>query len=226
MAACELGGQSKKKLKTVQLSNNTVKRRIQNLSTDIEKELVSRLKCSFAFLLQLESTDVSGLAVLLLFVRYLFQNKIEENLLLCKSLKSRTTGEEISKVINSHKIEHEISWETRVDVCPDAASGMTGKTARVVSRIKELAPSCSNCVLHRQAVAKTTERDLKTVLDDAVKIANYIKSRQLNARVSKLLCEEMGSEHTTLLLHTEIRWLYRRKVLVRVFELGSEIFFF
>jgi hypothetical protein len=98
MAACVLGEQSKKKLETVQLSNNTVKRRIQDLSTDIEKDLVSRLKCSFAFSLQPdEQTDVSGLTVLLVFVPYLFQNKIQEDLFLCKSLKSRATGEEIFK---------------------------------------------------------------------------------------------------------------------------------
>jgi hypothetical protein len=58
------GEQSKKKLETVQLLNNTVKRRIQDLSADIEKQLVSRLKSSFVFSLQLdESTDMSKLAV-------------------------------------------------------------------------------------------------------------------------------------------------------------------
>jgi predicted HNH restriction endonuclease len=52
---------------------------------------------------------------------------------------------------------------------------MTGRTAGVVARIKELAPSCSNshCVLHRQElVAETMARDLTTVLDDGVKIVN------------------------------------------------------
>jgi hypothetical protein len=43
---------------------------------------VSRLKSSFAFSLQIdESTDVSGLAVVLAFVDYFFQNKTEEDLL-------------------------------------------------------------------------------------------------------------------------------------------------
>jgi hypothetical protein len=102
MTACVLGEQSKKKHETVQLSN---KRRIQDLSTDIEKELVSQLKCSFVFSLQLDkSTDIPGLAVLLVFVRFLFQNKIEENLLLCKFHQSSATGEKISKVINSYMI--------------------------------------------------------------------------------------------------------------------------
>jgi hypothetical protein len=126
-------------------------------------------------------------------------------------------------------IEHEIGWGKCVNVCTDGARAMTAKTAGVVAGVKTLAPSCSNshCVLHRQGlVAKTMEGDVKTVLDDAVKIVNYIKSRPLNAIVFKLLCEEMGSEHTTLLLHTEIRWLSRGKVLVRVFELRSEIYSF
>jgi hypothetical protein len=96
---------------------------------------------------------------------------------------------------------------------------MTGKTAGVVARIKELAPSCSNshCVLHRQALlVKTTERDLNTVLDDAIKLVNYSKSRPLNARVFKLLFEEMGSQHNAAALYRHNRAVWG-KVLVRVF---------
>jgi hypothetical protein len=96
---------------------------------------------------------VSRLAVLLAFVYYFFQNKIEEGLLLCNSLESRETGGKKKKknfVINSHLTEHQISWEQCVDVCAAANRAKTGKMAGVVAHIKEFAPSRSSghCVLH------------------------------------------------------------------------------
>jgi hypothetical protein len=48
MESCELGEGPKKKHETVQLSNNTVKHYIQDLSADTEKQLVSQLISSFA----------------------------------------------------------------------------------------------------------------------------------------------------------------------------------
>jgi hypothetical protein len=50
---------------------------------------------------------------------------------------------------------------------------------------------------------------LKTVLAEAVKVVNFIKSRATNSRLFLILCNEMGSEHDKLLLHTEVRWLLR-----------------
>ena len=65
----------KMKLATVQSSNNTVKCCFQDLLADIEKQWVSRIQSNFAFSTQLKSTDGSVLAVVLVFVRYFFQNK-------------------------------------------------------------------------------------------------------------------------------------------------------
>jgi len=47
METCELGEESKKKLETVQLSNNTVKHYIHDLSADIEEQLVSQIILNF-----------------------------------------------------------------------------------------------------------------------------------------------------------------------------------
>jgi hypothetical protein len=69
------------------------------------------------------------------------------------------------------------------------------------------------------------ERGLKVVLDVALKIANHIKFWPFNASILTLFCNDMASEHTTLLLYTEIRRLSRKKF-VSVFELCSEVYSF
>lgn len=63
-------------------------------------------------------------------------------------------------------------------------------------------------------------------MDIAIKIVNLIKSRPLQARLFARLCEEMGSNHESLILHTEIRWLSRGKVLTRLVELREEVAIF
>jgi hypothetical protein len=64
---------------------------------------------------------------------------------------------------------------------------------------------------------------LKTVLTEAVKVVNFIKSTVTNSRLFSILCNDMGSEHDKLLHHTEVRWLSRRNVLRRLFGLRSEV---
>uniref|UniRef100_K7FP96 DUF4371 domain-containing protein n=1 Tax=Pelodiscus sinensis TaxID=13735 RepID=K7FP96_PELSI len=219
---CMLDQESSKKVEAVPLSNNTVTRHIHDLAAEIEKELIFRLHLCDAYALQLDkSTDFAGLAVLLVFVHYDFNSSIEEDLLLCEFLQTNTTGENIFNCINNFMKTHQISWEKCVDVCSDGAKAMVGTVAGAVTRIKNVAPNCtsSHCVLHR---LKNISPSLKCVLDEAVQIINYIKTRPLQSRLFKIMCEDMGSQYTALLLHTEVRRLSQGKVLVRLFELRHE----
>jgi len=71
---------SAKQINTISLSNDTVTRRIN----DISKHLKISCHKSNNFSLQMnESTDVSGLAVLLVFIWYKYQTSLEKDLLLC-----------------------------------------------------------------------------------------------------------------------------------------------
>lgn len=119
-----------------------------------------------------------------------------------------------------------ITWLNCVGVCSDGAAAMTGKHEGVVTRIKQVSPEAkfTHCSIHREALAtKAMPNSLKTVLDQSVKVVNFIKARALNSRLFSILCNEMGSDHKKLLLHTEVRWLSRGKVLSRLFELRSEV---
>ncbi|XP_026819147.1 zinc finger BED domain-containing protein 5-like [Rhopalosiphum maidis] len=103
---------------------------------------------------------------------------------------------------------------------------MSGKFTGLIARIRNIIPSVTwhHCCIHREAiVSKKIPIHLKTVLDDAVKIVNFIKAKSLNSRIFEQLCKDMDSEHYQLLLHSEIRWLSRGKVLSRLFELKDEV---
>ncbi|XP_036219150.2 zinc finger BED domain-containing protein 5 [Bactrocera oleae] len=74
-----LDEKSAKHLSTVPLSNDTVSRRIHDLASYVKQELVTRLQ-NTRFALQIdESTDVAGLAILLVIVRYPYKSSFEEN---------------------------------------------------------------------------------------------------------------------------------------------------
>ena len=61
------------------------------------------------------------------------------------------------------------------------------------------------------------------VLQKVIEAFNFIRARALNHRLFKAFCDEMGSEHSIILLHTEVRWLSRGLILNRVFELRTEV---
>jgi|UniRef100_A0A2S2QCF6 hypothetical protein len=77
---------------------------------------------------------------------------------------------------------------------------MTGEHAGVVQRINEVAPDndWTHCMLHREAlVSKKMSTELNKVLNEAVKIINFIKSGVLNSRLFYKLSEdkEKASSH-------------------------------
>ena len=114
------------------------------------------------------------------------------------------------------------------------ATVMTGRFLGVGARVKAVATNCilKHCNIHREALAvkplssdKQRNTELESVLDIVVKTVNHIKcgGKGKSIRVFQKLCEEMDFENVTVLLHTEVRWLSRGKVLTRVFKLRREI---
>lgn len=66
--------------------------------------------------------------------------------------------------------------------------------------------------------------EIDHILRVVVKSVDFIKSQALKSQIFKILHEDIRSEHTALLFHTEGHWLSRGMVLGRVIELRHEIF--
>lgn len=230
MVTCIFGENSAKQLNIIPLSNDTIRRRVEIMALNVKEKLVDRIKNSMFFAIQLdESTDVTNYAQLMVYVRYIFQTKIEEEYLFCETLTERTTADEIFKKINDFFVENGLDWKQCVGFCSDGARAMTGKYGGVTAKVKLVAENCTftHCSIHREAlVAKRMPDQFKHVLHEAIKIVNFIKSRALNSRLFSKLCSEMGSDYIQLLLHTEVRWLSKGKMLNRLFELRSEVHVF
>jgi hypothetical protein len=109
---CMLGEKAAKKIDIVPFPNNTLSRRINDISSYVETTVV-RVKKSQYYALQLdESTDVANLAVFLVFVRYINEDTgiAEEEFLFCRPLRERIPGEYIFNLTNSYFAENEIDW--------------------------------------------------------------------------------------------------------------------
>lgn len=216
------------KIDSIPLSDNTISRRIVDMSQDVQKQLCSQLKNADFFCLKFdESTDVAGQAILTGFVRYPHEHQIIENIFCCCAIPERTTGEQIFFVIDNKLKEMELEWISVVGVCTDGASAMTGPKSGLAKRISDVANpdfESNHCVLHRESLASKSLSDgLNTTLTSAVKMINYIKMRPLQGRIFAKICMESDSEHYSLLLHTEVRWLSRGRALQRFHELRSEL---
>ena len=88
------------KFNAVPLSNDTVSGRVDVKATDIVDQVVAKLTGSSALQLD-ESTDVSGSAQLVGFVRYRDADDIAEHILFSKSMQGRSTGKDIFNVVDA-----------------------------------------------------------------------------------------------------------------------------
>ncbi|XP_068242269.1 zinc finger BED domain-containing protein 5-like [Palaemon carinicauda] len=212
-----IGEEAVAKLESVSVSNNTVQRRIEEMSVDIADQVVEGVKSSkYGFAIQLdESTDVTNCSQLLVYVRFTQSNAAKTELLLSQDLSSTTTGKDIFNVLDNFFKQNELDWGKLVGCMTDGAPSMLGRKSGFQAHVKAVAPNATavHCFIHRFALcAKVLPPKLLSCLNRVIRIVNFVKTSALNTRLFKLLYEDFGSDHICLLYHTEVRWVIRRGV--------------
>ena len=115
------------KLKAIPLSNNTIARRIDDMSRDIEEQLNDMVRES-CFALQMDEAPVLNKECFLItYVRFIDAGDLKEDLLFCKQITSRAMADELFKIIDTYLKEADLKWGDCVGICTDSAQAMAGK---------------------------------------------------------------------------------------------------
>ena len=197
------------------------------MASDIKSQLIAKIKASPVFGIQLdESVDIANLSQLMVFVRYIHSQVIEEDLLFCRPLETTTKAADVLKLIENFFEEEELDWDKVGSICTDGAPAMLGARSGFLELVKRKNSNVigTHCIIHREALAsRTMSLPLKQTLDSAIKVINYINASALNTRLFKKLSHDMGAEYESLLFHTSVRWLSKGDMLIRLVRLLPEV---
>ena len=223
------------KVREIPLSDNTTKRRCHDISKDLLKQLIIKLKTSPAYGLQLdETTDISDEQQLIVYCRFVDAKAktIVEHYLCSVKVGVSATAQSIFDKLNEFIVEHDLDWTKCKSVTTDGAAAMQGCKIGVVQKIKKVSPDCvsDHCMIHREALVvkklkqdKNQRSELDIVLSDVIKVVNFVCSHSKKHRMFSELCKNMEANQLRLLYHAEVRWLSKGKVLNRVFQLRNEL---
>ena len=135
-----LGEKASQTMKQISLSNDTIKSRIHEMSDNIWSKVLSKIDSSLVFALQLdESTDISNLSQLLVYVKYSYvaDERINEEFLFCQPLETTSKAVDVFQMLIDFFDKTELSWSKLVGVCTDGAPAIIGANSGLISLVKQ-----------------------------------------------------------------------------------------
>ncbi|XP_076029345.1 SCAN domain-containing protein 3-like [Oratosquilla oratoria] len=111
-----LGEESQRKLSKISLSDNTVKRCIDDLSEDIKEQVLDKIKASCFFEIQCdETTDVAHFCQLLVCSRFVDEGIVKEEILLSAALETTAKAIDVFLKVNEFFQEQSLASKTLPD---------------------------------------------------------------------------------------------------------------
>ncbi|CAM4733374.1 unnamed protein product [Leuciscus chuanchicus] len=175
-----------------------------------------------------ESTDVSDNAQLLVFVRFFNKDKEEfcEDLLGVTPLQTSTRGEDIYLVIKEMLKKRAIELKQVVSITTDGAPAMVGRERGAVARMKDDNPQLISyhCIIHQSVLCSTLSDEYAEVMNTMMRMINFLRaSSSLQHRMLREFLREVDANADDLLLHNNVRWLSKGRVLERFWSIRGEI---
>ncbi|XP_077677617.1 general transcription factor II-I repeat domain-containing protein 2A-like [Eretmochelys imbricata] len=171
-----------------------------------------------------ESTDILDTAQL---VRMVFSDfTVKEELLKVLPMKGRTKGEDIYNLFKSYATSISMPLHKLSVITTDGAPAMMGSTNGFIALCKknEFFPNFMSyhCIIHQEALYVKV-LSFQHVMNVVIKIINSIREKPLQHQLFKALLEDVDDKQSDLILHTEVQWLSKGKVLACFLSLIEEI---
>ncbi|GFT22819.1 zinc finger BED domain-containing protein 5 [Trichonephila clavipes] len=208
----------------LQLSARTATRRIELIASNLEAKLANDVETCEFFSIQLdESTDAVDTAQLAISVKMVFDDfSTKEEFLKILPLAARTQGKDIFSLFKKFSIENQLPLQKLSSITTDGARARTGKENGFIGLCRKdpLFPKfiAYHCLIHQEMLFSKAI-NFNHIMSIVTKIINSIKAKATQHRLFKLYLENENTEFKDFLLHTEVRWLTRGKVLERFINL-------
>jgi hypothetical protein len=211
-----------KKLQRIPSSRRTICRRSEEIGAYYEITLKDLCREAIFTSLQLdESTDVSGIAEVLIFARLAFDDfEVQEELLDIVALTGHTRGIDmfnaLDGVVKSFDIKQKLSL-----ICTDGCPSMIGEKDGLAGLLKQHGYECQclHCIVHRFTLAsKIINHDI--VMSIAIKCTNKLRggNNSLRRRKFRKFLESKNAPFRELLFGNRSKMAQQRQIFSSFFR--------
>lgn len=217
------------KIKQIPMSAKSATKKSEILTEDVLTQLDEAIqKAPCVGLAVDESTDVRDIAQLLVYVRFYNTdlNTFCEDLLGVTPLQTSTRGEDIYLAIKEMLAKRGIEPKKVVSITTDGAPAMIGREKGAVVRLREdnVELIAYHCIIHQTVLCASLSDEHAEVMTTVMKMINFLRaSSSYQHRMLREFLREVDASADDLLLHNNVRWLSKGKVIERFWSIRKEV---